>query len=457
MLFDFYPKYSIISEVQVLIGKKMAGKIKQMIDEIIEHQSKGNPAMVHFAKTKLTLRGINPDKFDAFSEDDPVIIAKLTALSNELSGNYRNIISVLSTQTEINEIIDEIKSKLGNFQPKLILFFTTSNLCNIAELNSKLKNEYLESEIIGCTTAGEIFNGKLLKNSIALMAFDAATIGNVKVEIIKDLDNFENIRPTFAAFENHFNASMWDLDYKEYVGIILIDGLSCAVEKVMDSIGLHTNAIFIGGSAGDDLNFKQTHVYANGEIYSNAAVLALIKPKVGFDIIKTQSFCVTGKKLIATKVDQENREIIEFNDKPAALAYAEAINANVDKANEHFMDRPLGLMVGGEPYVRSPQRINGEKMDFYCSIPENAELTILKSTDLIKETKDALTTKISEFGNISALINFNCILRTLEIEQENLQDAHEEIFKNIPNIGFSTYGEEYIGHMNQTATMLIFK
>lgn len=434
----------------------MAGKIKQMIDEIIKHQSQGNPAMAHFAKTKLTLKGINPDKFDALSEDDPFVIEKLTALADELSVNYRNILSVLSTKTEIDEIINEIKSKLGTLKPKLIIFFTTSNL-NIAELNSRLKNEYFESDIIGCTTAGEIFNGKLLKNSVVLMAFDSTTIDDVKVEIVKDLDKFENIKPTFASFENHFNESMRDLDYKKYVGIILIDGLSRAEEKVMDNIGVHTNIIFIGGSAGDDLNFKQTHVYANGEVYSNAAVLALMKPKVGFDIIKTQSFCVTGKKLIATKVDQENREIIEFNNKPAALAYAEAINASVDKANEHFMDRPLGLMAGDEPYVRSPQRVNGDKMDFYCSIPENAELTILKSTDLIKETKDAIDAKVSEIGNISALINFNCILRTLEIEQENLQDMHEEVFKNIPNIGFSTYGEEYIGHINQTATMLIFK
>lgn len=435
----------------------MAGKIKQMIDDIIERQSQGNPSMIHFAKTKLTLKGINPDKFDNFSEDDPNIIAKLTALSNELSGNYKNIISVLSTKTEINEIIDEIKSKLSNYSPKLILFFTTSNFSNLSELNSRLKDEYPKSEIIGCTTAGEIFNGKLLKNSLVLTAFDAATIGNVKVEIIKDLDKFESIKPAFTSFENHFNESMWDLDYKKYVGMILIDGLSCAEEKVMDSIGMHTNIIFIGGSAGDNLNFKQTYVYANGEVYSNAAVLALMKPKVGFDVIKTQSFCVTGKKLVATKVDQENRKIVEFNNKPAALAYAEAVSSSIDKANEHFMNRPLGLMAGNEPYVRSPQRIDENSMNFYCSIPENAELTLLKSTDLIKETKEALQSKINEFGNISALINFNCILRTLEIEQENIQDMHEEIFKDIPNIGFSTYGEEYIGHINQTATMLIFK
>ena len=59
-------------------------------------------------------------------------------------------------------------------------------------------------------------------------------------------------------------------------------------------------------------------------------------------------------------------------------------------------------------------------------------------------------------GSISALINFHCILRTLELEQKGLMAEYGKIF-SIPTIGFSTYGEEYIGHINQTSTMLAFE
>jgi len=50
-----------------------------------------------------------------------------------------------------------------------------------------------------------------------------------------------------------------------------------------------------------------------------------------------------------------------------------------------------------------------------------------------------------------------CILRTLELESKGITEAYGKLFTDIPTIGFSTYGEEYIGHINQTSTMLVFK
>jgi 4-diphosphocytidyl-2C-methyl-D-erythritol kinase len=68
-----------------------------------------------------------------------------------------------------------------------------------------------------------------------------------------------------------------------------------------------------------------------------------------------------------------------------------------------------------------------------------------------------LENKIEEFGEIEGIINFHCIQRTIELEKKNLVKQYGEIFKEIPTIGFSTYGEVYIGHMNQTSTMLVFR
>lgn len=62
----------------------MAGKIKKMIDSIIEQRTKNNPMMAGVIKTKLALKGIDPAKFTLQSDDDPVIIGKLEAFLKEM-------------------------------------------------------------------------------------------------------------------------------------------------------------------------------------------------------------------------------------------------------------------------------------------------------------------------------------------------------------------------------------
>jgi hypothetical protein len=62
----------------------MAGKIKKMIDSIIEQRAKDNAMLAGVIKTKLMLKGIDPGKFSAQSDDDPAIIGKLEALMKDL-------------------------------------------------------------------------------------------------------------------------------------------------------------------------------------------------------------------------------------------------------------------------------------------------------------------------------------------------------------------------------------
>lgn len=62
----------------------MAGKIKKMIDSIIEQRAKDNPMLAGVIKTKLMLKGIDPSKFSATSEDDPAVIGKLEVLMKDL-------------------------------------------------------------------------------------------------------------------------------------------------------------------------------------------------------------------------------------------------------------------------------------------------------------------------------------------------------------------------------------
>ncbi|UFS69194.1 FIST C-terminal domain-containing protein [Geomonas sp. RF6] len=369
-----------------------------------------------------------------------------------------NIKTVASEKIDLQDVVLDLQSQLSGFDTHMVVFFASSTF-DADGIAAKMQEAFPGASTFGCTTAGELVSGKMLKNSVVAMAFSNDSLKQVKVAVVEDVNADDAVDKAFASFAEFFGTPMSALDPKSHLGLILVDGLSGAEERIIDRIGDLTNIGFIGGSAGDDLKFAATYVYANGKAYKHAALLAVLEPTGEFTFIKTQSFNPLPQKLVVTKAIEEAREVLEFNGKPAAEAYAEAVGTSVEEAPNRFMHNPVGLVFEGEPFVRSPQQINPKDggMIFYCGVKEGMELSLLESTDIIADTKSALENAKAELGSISGIINFNCILRTLELGQKGLTGAYGELFSDIPTIGFSTYGEQFIGHINQTATMVAFK
>jgi hypothetical protein len=367
-----------------------------------------------------------------------------------------NITTAYSSEPDPEKAAIHLQSQMAGCAPRAVIFFASSQY-DPHMISRGMQKAFPQADTFGCSTSGEIVSGRMMKNSIVAMGFSADVIQDLNLQIVDHIQAENRVDEAFNGFEQYFKADPFTMDVDKYVGIILVDGLRLAEEKLMDRIGELSNLFFIGGSAGDDLKFSQTWVYANGKAYTDAALLALLKPKVGFSFIKTQSFKPCPTKLIATKVKLSERKVIEFNNKPAAVAYAEAVGTTADKADQFFMSNPVGLVIDDEPYVRSPQRIEAGAMHFYCNVMEGMEMALLESSDIVKDTRAAVAEKQAEMKHVSGIINFHCILRTLELEKIGMTQAYADIFTDIPTIGFSTYGEEFIGHINQTATMLVFE
>ncbi len=369
-----------------------------------------------------------------------------------------NIATAFSSRESVADAVSDLHARLNHLDPRMVLFFASSRY-DPSLLAGEMERSFPSAVVFGCTTAGELVSGAMLKNSIVAMAFNREVIEDVRIEVLPNIQErpAEAVTEAFAGFERFFGQSMLDLDAAGHVGIILADGLRGAEERLMEKIGDLTNVQFVGGSAGDDLKFTQTHVSANGRAYTNAAVLAVLKPVGKFDCIKTQSFTPTGRTLVPTKVGMSGREVLEFNGQPATKAYAEALGVSEESLSDRFMSNPVGLMVGDEPYVRSPQRVQGRSVIFYCAVLEGVELCVLQGGDIIRDTRKALEAKRAELGSLRGVVNFHCILRTLELESKGLTEEYGKVFSDVPMIGFSTYGEEFIGHINQTSTMLAFQ
>ncbi len=357
-----------------------------------------------------------------------------------------------SNETSPGAACAEIKKVIGGPDVRAVLYFASS-CYKLDEVAGQMQESFGPTPTMGCSTAGELISGAMTTNSIVAMALTSDELMDVDVQVVDDVRRRESLDRALVGFEKHFGIAMRGMPSEQFVGIVLIDGLSLSEESVMDQIGNYTDVLFLGGSAGDDLKFKQTLVCANGKAYAGAAVLAVLRVKNGFDIIKTQSFRATDKILKATKVDESRRSVLEFDGQPAAQAYAQAVGTPLDKAHERFMRNPVGLMVDTDPFVRSPQQISGDEIVFYCAVKEGMDLRLLESTNIVEDTM--LAVRMHQRARpVSAMINFHCILRTLELQAIGQTDAYGNIFKDIPTIGFSTYGEEYIGHINQTSTIL---
>lgn len=363
-----------------------------------------------------------------------------------------------STKPAISNAVGDIQKQLAGFDVTFLVFFASSKY-KADETPSKIQLAFPKAQTIGCTTAGEIISGKMLENSLVAMAFSPESLEEIAVELATDINkSTESIDMAFNKFNVFFGKPMTELEYENYFGLILTDGLSGCEEKVMERVGDLTNIQFVGGSAGDDLKFEKTYIFANGKAYTNASVMAVVKPTDKFSIIKTQSFEKTEKKLIPTKMVEKERRVLEFNHKPAVTAYAEALGISESELSTHFADHPLGLIdFQNNPYVRSPQKIEGKDIVFYCNVLQGMELSVLNSTHIINDTRQAIEEAKQELGGISGLINFHCILRTLDLKNRNQTEEYGKLFKSVPTIGFSTYGESFIGHINQTSTMVALK
>ncbi len=366
------------------------------------------------------------------------------------------LLRVCSTHERIADVVADFKGRLTAPSPKLLVFFASPRFA-LAELGPALEAA-LGVPAVGCSTAGEIISGRMLSGSVVGMMFDAEDVRGAHAEIVEEARDPAAVREALQACATAFGQRVRDLDPARYVGLVLFDGTSASEEAAMATLSTSTNVAFVGGSAGDDMAFERTQVFAAGKMIARGAAIVLLDSARPFQVLKTQSFAVKDKRLRATKVDEATRTVHEFDGKPASVAYAEALGVPVASLGDALLIKhPLGVLVDGEPFVRSARRIHGTSVSFFCQIAQGAELALLEGGDIVADTSVVVTSKVREMGGVTGLINFHCVQRTMVLDSRGQKDAYGAVFAETPMIGFSTYGEAYVGHMNQTATMLLFK
>lgn len=358
-----------------------------------------------------------------------------------------------SLKQDASAAVKEIHASVAQQDANLLLFFCSSKY-DLKELGCRIAESF-SGNVVGCTTTGELSTQGYQSGGIVAATLSSADISSYVRQIfpLSDMGAFD-----FRKFADDLRngTSQGKFDRKRMFGLLLIDGLSKREDSVIASLYQVLEGIpIIGGSAGDDFNFWQTHVYDNGVFRSDAAVFVLFETDLPFTIFNTQHFIPTDLKIIVTGADPKNRIINEINGVGAAEEYARILGLTVADLNPNvFSESPLMIRIGGDYYVRSIQNMNPDgSLSLFCAIEEGLVLTIGRGGDIADNLEGVLRSFREKSKGNDFAIFCDCILRRREVIHKELKETMDGIFSPLQMIGFSTYGEQYNAiHVNQTLT-----
>ncbi|MGB0696804.1 MAG: nitric oxide-sensing protein NosP [Rhodospirillaceae bacterium] len=314
-----------------------------------------------------------------------------------------------------------------------------------------------EVTIAGCSTSGELTPEGYRENCITGVSFGWPDFHVVarKIDSLPDFrvdDGIELVQDAVAELLETAPSMSRD----QIFSLLLIDGLSMAEDSVVSAIHAALDEIpLFGGSAGDGLTFDRTAILFGEEVTQNCAVLLFIATRAPFIVFKTEHFMAGNTKMVVTEADPTTRMVTEINAEPAAAEFARLLGLNTAHLDPMaFASHPVVVKVGGQPYVRSIQKVNPDgSLTFFCAIDEGIVLTNAIGLDIQENLQDAFIRIRDQIGQPQLVLGCDCVLRRLELKAKGLEDRISTLLVQNNVVGFSTYGEQFQAmHVNQTFT-----
>ena len=346
------------------------------------------------------------------------------------------------------EFNDSPKNDLvDNKKAQLVLGFGDRILLAEGNVYNLLKLRYPMADIVLCSTAGEIFDYKVMEHSVSLTAieFEKTTIKTASVNI----DDFNN--NSFDAgrsLVNQFELSP-DLSYI----MILSDGGKVNGSELVNGINeyVQNKVPVTGGLAGDGTAFNTTLVGLNEEPCSGKIVaIAFYSQHLVIGHGSQGGWEMFGPERLVTS--SKANQLFEINDENALEVYKKYLGSYADELPGSALLFPLSvkLSTAAEPVVRTILSINNESksMVFAGDVPEGSQVRLMKANfdKLIEAASEAayqtIFAKSVRAAKLAILIS--CVGRRIilnaRIDEE--VEAVQEAFGDATMVtGFYSYGE----------------
>lgn len=344
------------------------------------------------------------------------------------------------------EFSDELDRCTGSgFSPTLALLFLS------VKQDRQAVHDALDKKgiaIFGATTAGEFIDGEIGEGSIVamLLAMDKSLFTVWFKEIGEE--NIESLaRQLGRDGKNAFAKPAFLVSYS---------GLYTDGEAIVNGIeqGTGSNTVIFGGQAGDDLLFKDTFVFTNGNA-SGKAILALVidNEKMALEGHATGGWKPVGT--VHTITRSRGKIVYTIDDEPAidvVMKFLGVATQTSGEVNEAVMKMGSYLPIllnrnDGDLVTRTSMFANVQEgsLTFSGNVPEGSKFRFALPPDF--EVVDEVVAKSNElkekrFPEADALIMFSCVARHVTLGPM-VGEEIEGVKKiwNAPLAGFFSYGE----------------
>ncbi|MDQ3003452.1 MAG: FIST C-terminal domain-containing protein [Fibrobacterota bacterium] len=362
----------------------------------------------------------------------------------------------------------ELKGKLGNQSPDMVLVFSSSRF-QPQGLLAALQASTEATHIVGCTCAGEFIQGAIGTGSISALAIRSDEM-RFSIGLGRNID-----RDPEAAIDELISGLTCGGDYAFPFRTLLVltDALAGQAQEMIDILNQKTGAVYqiFGGGAGDDAKFESTEVFRGCESFSKAVVALEICSKKPIGIGISHGWMPATPPMRVTQAS--GARLITLNASPAVEVFrnfAKETGQPFDLENPlpFFLHNIIGIQTAHGMKLRVPLKLEADgSVVCAAEVPEGATIRIMSSTEesTTEAACKAATTALDGLRGAKpkAAIFFDCVATRLKMGKAfgNELDALSDALGHIPYVGCNTYGQiarvdgQFNGFHNCTAVVCV--
>ena len=202
-------------------------------------------------------------------------------------------------------------------------------------------------------------------------------------------------------------------------------------------------------------------VSANGRIYEDAVVYALVKNNQGrVKAYKENIYHQMGSyRFIASRTDRARYVIGALNGQPARDVYQKILNVSEQEILTQTFKNPFGKVNGDDTCIISIKVVHGNALACFRQVNDSDVLILLELGDYRAIVKDTLSAIQADFPKISAVFSVNCLFRYKLFTQNNyMRDYLKEMGALNGHAGLVGYGEHFNNQfVNQSMSCVVFE